>query len=169
MGVKKDLEYYVFRFTDGIQGNINSAISALNTEKAGTDVDDLGLAEPIVLDTIADGAFFWNMNTDRLPDEQGCYMAFRWSVQPEANNGYDSSDKIRVVAAIIVPNQWSTDSSELTRRLMRYRKALTETMKAQARAASLHGFELIQVPDDLLFSDEGDYWAVTMIAGFSYA
>lgn len=171
MSVKLDLEYWVYKYCDAIRDNLNTYIDAVNTEKALTDVSDLGMAAPLVLKNIPTEGFYWNMNTDSIPTEVP-YVVFRWASQPEGNAGGHPSERIRIVVAIIASDELSTDSSIVTRRLMRYRKALKGVMGDYGGKSkfSLQRFELIQIPDDILARSEGlNLWAVPLIAEFSFA
>lgn len=173
MSVKKDLEFWFYKFSEAVKSDLNVKIEAINTEKAATDVaaisaGGLGLETKIDLDTVPSDQYFWNATSDRIPDSSVSVL-FRAAINAGDQAGDGTIVQPSLITSILVSDQMESDTDRLNRRLFRYRRALLRTLNEESLARGCQGFSILNIPDDFLKLENGGFWAVPIAVQFSVA
>ena len=146
--MKFDLEDTLLRIEAVLKENLNTQITAINTEKA----------DGISLKQISSDAYFLQSMNERMANYDPYVVCAIEDIQ-SSGLGHASSLEIRILAAICVSDQG--EDLNISRRMLRYSRALREAFEAgwsDIGGISQRMILTSQIPIQFQLLDSGQYF-----------
>jgi len=154
--VKKDEEYWYFKAVNAVKNNINTKITAINSEKN----------DGIDLKTFDANAFFFQSFGNQLPNYIPA-ICFDSKIESQDTNGFVCSEKINLAIQALVSSEMKANSEDIARLILRYRRVLKDIIEDEFR--DFRGIKISGLPDGPFQVNNLNYFTATIEVNFEFA
>lgn len=146
---QKDEEYWYLKAVNAVKNNINTKITAINTEKN----------DGITLSLLNANAFFYYTFGNKIPNYLPA-ICFDSSTSAADTNGYVSSEELTIYIQLLTKSELSSDPTETAKRLLRYRRVLKDIIAAEFR--DFRGLVINSMPDSPFQNNNLNYFTASL-------
>lgn len=150
----RDVEYWVLKLIDYVKSNLNTKIAEINTEKA----------DAVTLKTVDSEAYYYTSFGSEMPMFDPVVI-FSVSSGLGENSGSEPKENIRITIEMVVADGMESDREAVLKTMLRYRRALKETITDRARA--FNSLSIVDLPDQSFIVNQSQYWTLGLGVSFS--
>jgi hypothetical protein len=131
--MKKDEEYWGMKVINAVKGGLNTAITAINSEKN----------DGLTLDPVNARAYFYSHFGNDMPNDIPCVI-FDIQTEMGQTTGGTSSERFSIMVQLVVSDKLMASNENTFKVLARYRRAVKDVIAPVF--ANYHGLSIVSLP-----------------------
>ena len=154
MGTVKDAEYFITKISSVIQDNLNTKITAINTEKGDS-----------LLDLVDSNAYYYLTFGQNIPAYVPA-IVFGVGLELGGTVHKDATEALEVLVQMVISSKGKSSSIEVMQRIQRYRRAILKVL--EENFGQLPNLTFDAAPDFGFTEANAHYYALGVVANVVY-